>query len=174
MHTATIEAVEMVVSASTGGGSGEITVEGLAEEIANLTNKFVETEQTVDDKISEFRTELDTSISSVNSTLSAKLSKSETKYITATWSSGTSWYRKYSDGWVEQGGSFNPKSTGTLTFNTSFSSTNYIITVNDNEAFRHLKLKSYTTSSVAYTQINVSNGNTIDDSERADWYACGY
>ena len=174
LHTATIEAVEMVISASTGGDSGEITVEGLAEEIANLTNKFVETEQTVDDKISEFRTELDTSISSVNSTLSAKLSKSETKYITATWSSGTSWYRKYSDGWVEQGGRIVGGNSAQVTFHVPFKNTNYTIRTQWNGGKSSTFFPSDMTLSNITTTGFTCPGNSGTNVKQRDWEAKGY
>ena len=50
-------------------------------------------------------------------------------YITETWSNGTSWYRKYSDGWVEQGGEFaKPRDINvTVTFPVAFKNTNYTI-----------------------------------------------
>ena len=50
-------------------------------------------------------------------------------YITQTWSNGTSWYRKYSDGWIEQGGEFtkNRDTKVTITFPVAFKNTNYTI-----------------------------------------------
>ena len=53
-------------------------------------------------------------------------------YITQAWSSGTSWYRQYSDGWIEQGGFYykgsavnNPLQTVTLP--TPFSTRTYVV-----------------------------------------------
>ena len=49
-------------------------------------------------------------------------------YITETWKDGSNWYRKWSDGLIEQGGAFLAKSTySTMTFNTPFSNTDYSI-----------------------------------------------
>lgn len=55
-----------------------------------------------------------------------------TAYIMQTWSNGTSWYRKYSDGWIEQGGFYykgsavdNPLQTVTLP--TPFSTRTYVV-----------------------------------------------
>jgi hypothetical protein len=49
--------------------------------------------------------------------------------LVASWKSGTSWYRKYSDGFIEQGGRFTYSQTNSghvkLSFHTSFSNTNY-------------------------------------------------
>lgn len=49
-------------------------------------------------------------------------------YITETWRDGAQWYRKWSDGLIEQGGKFWTNSAyPTMTFNTPFSNTNYSI-----------------------------------------------
>ena len=50
-------------------------------------------------------------------------------YITQTWRNGKSWYRVYSDGWIEQGGvsTFQATSNATINLHRSFSSTNYIV-----------------------------------------------
>lgn len=49
-------------------------------------------------------------------------------YITETWKDGSNWYRKWSDGLIEQGGAFWADSTyPTMTFNTPFSNTDYSI-----------------------------------------------
>ena len=64
-------------------------------------------------------------VASVESNLSAKLETS-TVHIVETWSSGASWYRKYSDGWIEQGGTAKSWSgVSDVTFSKSFSNTNY-------------------------------------------------
>nr|DAW76481.1 MAG TPA: tail fiber protein [Caudoviricetes sp.] len=49
-------------------------------------------------------------------------------YITETWKKGSNWYRKWSDGLIEQGGTFwSNSSYPTMTFNTPFSNTDYSI-----------------------------------------------
>ena len=52
-----------------------------------------------------------------------------TAYITQTWHDGTSWFRRYSDGWIEQGGEFlKYRDTNiTVTFPVAFRDTNYTI-----------------------------------------------
>lgn len=47
-------------------------------------------------------------------------------YITETWRDGSNWYRKWSDGFIEQGGTHYDYSHD-ITFNTPFSNTNYAI-----------------------------------------------
>lgn len=55
-----------------------------------------------------------------------------TAYITEKWSSGTSWYRKYSDGWIEQGGH---GTGGTCTFSKPFSNNNYTFNVQPSSGY---------------------------------------
>lgn len=96
--------------------------------------------------------------------------------ITKSYRSGASWYRKYSDGWIEQGGR-TPASTGegastTVNLNTSFTSTNYTVVLTpdwnsasgDNGTFT-LSTKS-TTNFVFYNTDQKMTG-------AGDWYACG-
>lgn len=109
--------------------------------------------------------------------------------ITETWRSGSSWYRKWSDGWIEQGGeitSFTNRRTSyavpqsseqTITHQTAFSSTNY-------QMFFCL---TTTLSCVLVTgnvvqRMTSSTGARFDISQNVDgtntvtgrWYACGY
>ena len=57
----------------------------------------------------------------------------ETVYpVTETYSSGTNWYRVYSDGWVEQGGelsSVTQNSTNTINLLKPFANTNYSVII---------------------------------------------
>ena len=53
------------------------------------------------------------------------------KYVTETFNDNTNWYRKWSDGWLEQGGKI-PAGNGTYTFLVPFSDANYsIVTTGD-------------------------------------------
>lgn len=97
----------------------------------------------------------------------------ETKRIvTATWRSGTNWYTKYSDGWIEQGGRFNMSGTGyDLTFNTPFTTTDYTF----------LAIKTDVTGGYQYDAVNgftnrtVKGGHVYSYSKGTnDWMACGY
>lgn len=98
-------------------------------------------------------------------------------YITKTWSNGTSWYRKYSDGFIEQSGNM-PIARGdtsrTTSFNTPFSSLkSYVVLVQtyqqgaSNVMYNNFHVESRTTSS--FTGKNAC-GENIGNS----WYACGY
>lgn len=94
-------------------------------------------------------------------------------HITTTWHSGTSWYRKWSDGWIEQGGRITTSATTTTTisFHTAFKDTNYMITVSQNGS------ASANVSRVAISARATSNC-TIPLIENAmlpySWFACGY
>lgn len=97
----------------------------------------------------------------------------ETKRIvTATWRSGTNWYTKYSDGWIEQGGdtvAINADAY-TVTLNTPFSKTtyyvNWIINGNTNDvAWSH---------TVEKTTKNFIMRDYLMNNLKATWYACGY
>lgn len=97
----------------------------------------------------------------------------ETKRIvTATWRSGTNWYTKYSDGWIEQGGdtvAINADAY-TVTLNTPFQKTtyyvNWVINGNTNDA-------AYT-HTVEKTTKNFIMRDYLMNNLKATWYACGY
>ena len=55
--------------------------------------------------LSDYAKKTDLNSYATTSSLSSYIKTSTLKsYVTETWQSGTSWYRKYSDGWIEQGG----------------------------------------------------------------------
>lgn len=91
-------------------------------------------------------------------------------HITTTWHSGTSWYRKWSDGWIEQGGRITTN-TLTISFHTAFKDTNYTITVSQTGS------ASTNISRVAISARATSNF-TIQHVENSmlpySWFACGY
>lgn len=97
-------------------------------------------------------------------------------YITETWSDGTSWYRKYSDGFIEQGGVANGAKSGAwtsvvITLPTAFKDTNYSIAssfVSMNTTYCSngcITAKSAT----SFTQYFFYNNGIVPT-----WYACGY
>ena len=108
-----------------------------------------------------------------------------TAYITQTWVQDTSWYRKYSDGFIEQGGTTAYSGTGakTITLPTAFSSTNYIVNVNaiatlgffsgnlaigTGESFSGVVDLNRST-----TWFTVSRFKEMEPNNHM-WYACGY
>ena len=84
--------------------------------------------------------------------------------------SANSWYRKYSDGWIEQGGKTTGSSVVTLTFPLAFSNTNYSFVCNTqgNSTGYGYKRSAWISSRTATT---VTLGS--DAGDPAVWYACG-
>lgn len=91
-------------------------------------------------------------------------------------SDGTSWYRKWSDGWIEQGGitqSARGSTSRTIKLRTTFSSSDYFVVV-----------QSYTGGSPnpQYNNFHVAEKSRSSFSTAAGcsediaglWYACGY
>ena len=105
-----------------------------------------------------------------------------TSRVTSTWRSadGALWYRKYSDGWVEQGGfDVSTTSTGgalvsytknkTVTFPIAFKSRNYQLL---NVGFQIAGAGQQTIASKTATGFKTTSfGN---DAGTSGWYACGY
>lgn len=94
--------------------------------------------------------------------------------IKDSYTSGTSWYRIYSDGWIEQGGYFNCSSHGTtVTFHKAFSNTNYYLNGNATQVSNGVRFASFynrsTTGAACYTGDDSSFNQGY-----VYWYACGY
>lgn len=97
--------------------------------------------------------------------------------LVETWSSGANWYRKWSDGWIEQGGSgtINECSTLTVSLNCAMATKNYTAmitntsgkTSGNTEGCLFVKTKGTATIvfSCGYIDPNASPFN---------WYVCGY
>ena len=87
-------------------------------------------------------------------------------YVVETWRDGTSWYRKWSDGLIEQGG--RAKATNTITYYLPFSDTSYSLFLQSCKNGAFSTVKSLTVTSFT---SDLSYGS---DSKDAFWYACGY
>ena len=100
--------------------------------------------------------------------------------IIETWSEGTEWYRVWSDGWIEQGGttglitSSDGYTATTIQFKKSFINTNYTFTSCAN------KYSSQNGLGAAYPPfIFTKNNDSViigkySWTDGLDWYACGY
>lgn len=94
-------------------------------------------------------------------------------YVTETWKSGNQWYRKWSDGFIEQGGKLDVVGTRTVkTFHKPFSNAPAVILtrVSNRLGMSHdaeLFPRAITTSNFTY-QINTSDVTALA------WYALGY
>lgn len=84
--------------------------------------------------------------------------------------SANSWYRKYSDGWIEQGGKTTGSSGFVLTLPLAFSNTNYSFVCNTQG---HSTGYGYKRSAwiESRTATTVTLGS--DSGDPAVWYACG-
>lgn len=101
-------------------------------------------------------------------------------YVNETWSNGTSWYRVWSDGWIEQGGSkagslFSGASQ-TLTLLKAYKNTSYIITgigIKKSKVWGYASIEknSVTKNSFKYAGMGSS---TQDGIVNFYWYTCGY
>ena len=93
-------------------------------------------------------------------------------YITETWSSGTEWYRVWSDKFIEQGG----HGTGSsCTFNKPFSNTNYTFNVSpSNEYTSHPDWHAAYENRPSRTITRTSITSYADGGLGWDWHASGY
>ena len=95
-----------------------------------------------------------------------------TAYITVKWSQGTSWYRLWSDGWIEQGGH---GTGGTCTFNKPFSKADYTFNIQPSSGE-----SSHPDWTAAYekrpdrTKTKTALAYYAGGDQGWDWRACGY
>lgn len=95
-------------------------------------------------------------------------------------SDGTSWYRVWSDGWIEQGGYVSNSGSGdstrnvSVSFHVSFSGTDYVF-------IRSTMLGEESTGNLAVTGCKSKSVSSVSVALRGttyvkgfDWYACGY
>ncbi len=99
-------------------------------------------------------------------------------YVTQSYVSGTNWYRKYSDGWIEQGGYVSVSHSTSWqqkSLVTAFTNTNYTLlsAVFGNGAFNdNVNLVEKQTSYFKIASGTQSEGGNAPNG--AYWYACGY
>ena len=95
--------------------------------------------------------------------------------VVETYSSGSSWYRVYSDGWVEQGG-ISSNFSGTDSYVTvnllkNFSNTTYTVLATTSQSYHcSVGTSDYSTSSF---RLRREANSGIGDAP-ARWYACGW
>lgn len=91
--------------------------------------------------------------------------------LSKTWINGTSWYRRYSDGWIEQGGEFTKQRNTniTVTFPVAFKDTNYTIATSQYDQISQPPVCSFT------KKFNTGiTHNCVSWGSKWGWYACGY
>lgn len=97
-------------------------------------------------------------------------------YVIETYRSGTSWYRKYKSGWVEQGGYVSVSSynqNGTVTFSKAFANTDYTVLTasgrSEGNGQGEMHLCQKTNLNFIY---HMTSGSSYF-ANYAQWYACG-
>lgn len=109
-------------------------------------------------------------VNAVQANVENKLEAS-TVHITKTWHKGTSWYRVWSDGFIEQGGRVDRYGFGSdvVTFNVDFTNSSSILG-SRTTSFRDASINCI--SEISNTSMKVLNGVNVTDG--CFWYACGY
>ena len=112
------------------------------------------------------------SVNGVNANASGNVTLGKGVYITQTWKSGTSWYRVWSDGYIEQGDTVTVRAEfQQYTFIKAFSNTNYTVTACGGTS-------NYgNTSASTKTRTTMKLWTSDDDSFNAglmSFIACGY
>lgn len=101
-----------------------------------------------------------------------------TAYIMSTWGNGSEWFRKWSDGWIEQGGYIrsggNFYSFVSVAFNTAFSTTDItLVATNANTANGNSQemgqIGAFVVSKTRFKETSYTS-----DTSPFYWYACGY
>lgn len=95
--------------------------------------------------------------------------------LTESYKSSSAWYRKYSDGYIEQAGVHSNTSTsGTITFPTAFGDTNYSIVISQ-------RASSVTDTggwgmgvALNPTKTTTTSTYSVQETCHITWYACGY
>ena len=87
---------------------------------------------------------------------------------------GTSWWKMWGDGWIEQGGRIvNTAGSGTLTFLKAFSNTNYTLVGSSLENSKNDT--GGTSTSISFDHLTTTSFYYSKSSGQSDmWYACGY
>lgn len=136
----------------------------LADEVPSTV---VNTEQVIEDlktECDQFRQTLETLMSQGHFVIETHVSEN-----------GNSWYRKYSDGWIEQGGNFTcpADSFVKITYLLEFANINYTLTAtarNSGGDRIDIKTKNINTT---YADIGSFSTNGTFGTD-ISWYACGY
>lgn len=94
--------------------------------------------------------------------------------ILASYTSGTSWYKKYSNGWVEQGGTFTSLYNQAVTLIVPMKDTNYTILTSKTS----MGSAAVIVDTVTTTSFNVlgrgQGGSGFGESVSGYWYVAGW
>ena len=135
----------------------------LADEVPST---IVNTQQVIED----LKTECD----QFRQTLESLMSQGHFVIETYMSEDGNSWYRKYSDGWIEQGGLAN---RGIISLLTAFTNTNYTCVATCTNQTGPMGTDSDTgayVNSKTKTNFYANIGYQFGGNSNIAWYACGY
>lgn len=126
------------------------SIASLQQSILNLNSRLEEVNTNLTTLINNNYTDLNTKITALQTRATNLEAR---RYITTSYTSGTSWYRLYSDKWIEQGGSIQINSAGTtVNLLKTMANTNYCIQANGTQSARYVSCYTLTTSSfLVYT-----------------------
>lgn len=92
--------------------------------------------------------------------------------VVDSYKNGTQWYRIWSDGWVEQGGSQNRGSSATVTLLLPMNSSNYNVHVSCTSGTRrYAYITGRTTTSFTF---NAADDDSDNNDGTFSWSVCGY
>lgn len=99
-------------------------------------------------------------------------------YIVGKWSSGRSWYRVWSDGWIEQGGALTEELSDTtrwIALHKRMATNTYTTIVSKRYTGSHAH-KSLAAGGQTNTGFNINIQSTYkyDGSTQVEWYVCGF
>lgn len=202
-HTiANVTSLQTALDAKTNDATLQVDLAAIRESISNVSSKVDGIGDTLSPTYAKKQAILDACDKALNgvnparagdptrdeiklalATIQAQLGQLESRrYVKETGKSsdGTSWYRKWSDGWIEQGGKipFGKAQTWyTATLNTPFTTTSYTLVigvyVTDGSSSAEQQTNGYLLGKKEANSFRYHQLNDLDNSA-ATWYACGY
>lgn len=99
--------------------------------------------------------------------------------LTDSWVNGSNWFRKYSDGFIEQGGRLGSDGSVVVTFHTSFTTTNYTFIITpicrvEGEDGSWAAREVANNRSVSSTRCWIDSWGGDGTGRHGSWYVCGY
>ena len=129
---------------------------------ADRVDKYVKGEvATIKSNVSSVQATLQNNLDDYKNEIKEGIGRA-TSYVIETFVDGTSWYRIYSDGWIEQGG----RGHGSVTLKKPYSNANYCLTVT------HLS-GAIRTRNTQITSITAT-GFSVYSEDSWTWFTCGY
>lgn len=104
------------------------------------------------------------------------LDRQEVRYVKQSYRAGdlTSWYRRWSDGWIEQGGTLVTSGDYTLTYPTPFANnlgeTRTLMVTPASGNYGNLDFAAYEASNTSFNLV----GSVWSGAVRFNWFACGF